>query len=284
MLTQVALGRAARTDAGVCAAVNVLSLKLILAPPNLPEGMPLEDYINTFLPSSVRVWSILRVQGGFDPRHSCDQRHYEYTVPTHVFLGPKPGTVMADWIKSSRAAHDTTDTTTTTQEESTTATEDVKVEVSSTDEPKPVESIAIPTAEESTTPSSPEDIAMASSAAFWAAQAPGSTFASDCQARKAWRISPELLNSARSFVKAFEGSHNYYNFTVGKDFRDRSCQRIMRELKISEPFIVNETEFVAVTFLGQSFMLHQIVRLFLILCRASTTNQTFSPSPSRSEK
>lgn len=265
LLHQVALSRAARTDAGVCAAVNVLSLKLILTPPNLPADMPLEDYLNTFLPSSIRIWSILRVQGGFDPRHGCDQRHYEYTLPTHSFLGPKPGTAMADWVISSRSG-----ATSSAVKVDSAVAEEVKIEPkASTEEVKvaleedgpvqeasavttkatleestPVEIPSVELASTSLPPTSAnvselsrlDSVAMASSAAFWAAQPKDSTFAMDCEARKGWRISPELLESARSFVKAYEGSHNYYNFTVGKDFRDRSCQRVMRELKVCITF------------------------------------------------
>lgn len=67
---------------------------------------------------------------------------------------------------------------------------------------------------------------------FWAALSAGSTFEEDLKAKKAWRISSELLESAREFVTAYEGSHNYYNFTVGKDFRDRSNQRCLRKLEV----------------------------------------------------
>lgn len=35
--------------------------------------------------------------------------------------------------------------------------------------------------------------------------------------------------------------------------------------QVSEPFLVNELEYVSVSFLGQSFMLHQIVRPFLFI-------------------
>jgi hypothetical protein len=35
-----------------------------------------------------------------DPRRVCDQRQYEYTLPTHVFLGPKPGTPMYEMLEN----------------------------------------------------------------------------------------------------------------------------------------------------------------------------------------
>lgn len=252
MLAQVSLSRAARTDAGVHAAINVISLKMILTPPGLPEGTSLEDYLNTFLPPAMRVWSVIRVQGSFDPRRLCDHRQYEYTLPTHVFLGPKPGCSMAQTLEKQRAAA------------SSAAADEEKA-------------------------SAPHPAIVEATAAFWSGlqekQPEGvleTKFADAVQAKKAWRMPKEVLEQARALVKEYEGSHNYYNFTVGKDFRDRSCQRVMKKLEvrpfsitrtqqcrlialarpcqISEPFVVNDTEYISVTFLGQSFMLHQIVR------------------------
>lgn len=68
-----------------------------------------------------------------------------------------------------------------------------------------------------------------------------------------------MLGRIRAAVAEFEGVHNFHNYTVGKDFRDRSATRVMKELAVSEPFLVEGTEWVSITFLGQSFMLHQIV-------------------------
>lgn len=229
--------------------MNVLTLKLILNPPSKADETSIEDHINSFLPSGIRVWSILRVQGSFDPRRVCDQRQYEYTLPTHVFLGPKPGTPMYEMLEKARAADSSFDAS------------------------------AWPI--------------IGASKDFWSARPEGSDFLADVQAKKTWRMPREVLEQIRTFVQAYEGSHNFYNFTVGKDFRDRSCQRVMRKLevravqpllstvslaavvthtmfcfahdvlvtyKITEPFIVNDTEYISVTFIGQSFMLHQIVR------------------------
>ncbi|GAA5968931.1 hypothetical protein JCM11641_000783 [Rhodosporidiobolus odoratus] len=252
---KVSLSRAARTDAGVHAAINVISLKMILTPPGLPEGTSLEDYLNTFLPPAMRVWSVIRVQGSFDPRRLCDHRQYEYTLPTHVFLGPKPGCSMAQTLEKQRAAA------------SSAAADEEKA-------------------------SAPHPAIVEATAAFWSGlqekQPEGvleTKFADDVQAKKAWRMPKEVLEQARALVKEYEGSHNYYNFTVGKDFRDRSCQRVMKKLEISEPFVVNDTEYISVTFLGQSFMLHQIrkmIGLFILTIRSGTPSslipETFGPS------
>lgn len=227
---------------------------MILQPPSMVEGTTLEEHLNSFLPSTMRVWSVIRVQGAFDPRRLCDQRQYEYTLPTHVFLGPKPGSPMAETLEKLRAASRSSSSVPPATSASTDAS-------------------AAPT---SVAP------AIAATKAFWEAQ-DTSKFGADVEAKKKWRMPQDLLEEARKFVHEYEGSHNYYNFTVQKDFRDRSCQRVMKKLEvrrllfscspavlilssqISEPFVVNDVEYVSVRFLGQSFMLHQIVRSFPFL-------------------
>ncbi|KNZ59397.1 uncharacterized protein VP01_1740g4 [Puccinia sorghi] len=116
--TKVGLQRAARTDANVSACCNLISLKLILNPTQINQAhdqqeesdplhkslihdkyshtsyYPLIKHINNFLPSHLRVWEIIRVQKSFNPRSFCDSRVYEYSLPTWLFLPPKPGSPL----------------------------------------------------------------------------------------------------------------------------------------------------------------------------------------------
>ena len=63
---QVSLSRAARTDAGVHAACNTVSLKLITQIPSIiSAGIELVPHINSFLPPSIRVWDIVRTNNNF---------------------------------------------------------------------------------------------------------------------------------------------------------------------------------------------------------------------------
>jgi hypothetical protein len=62
---QVNINRAARTDAGVHAAGNVVSMKLISVIPGVPD---LVGRINELLPSDIRLWSVVREQ--LDDTHS----------------------------------------------------------------------------------------------------------------------------------------------------------------------------------------------------------------------
>ena len=55
---QVNLGRAARTDAGVHAAGNVVSLKMIMSVPGIPDMV---SRINEELPPEIRLWGFVCV-------------------------------------------------------------------------------------------------------------------------------------------------------------------------------------------------------------------------------
>ena len=78
------LVRCARTDKGVHAAGNVISLKLIVEEPDIIQK------INENLPPQIRVWGIERTNGSFSCYQTCDSRWYEYLIPTYSFLPPRP--------------------------------------------------------------------------------------------------------------------------------------------------------------------------------------------------
>jgi tRNA pseudouridine38-40 synthase len=80
--------RCARTDKGVHAAGNVISLKLII------EDEKIVEKINEHLPAQIRIWGIERTIGSFSCYQACDSRWYEYLIPTHSFLPPHPKSYM----------------------------------------------------------------------------------------------------------------------------------------------------------------------------------------------
>ncbi len=55
----------------------------------------------------------------------------------------------------------------------------------------------------------------------------------DLQRKRAYRLTPEQLACLREAATKFEGAHNFHNFTVGRDFRDRSCQRFLKSIEAS---------------------------------------------------
>ncbi|KAI8996395.1 tRNA pseudouridine synthase [Trametes punicea] len=215
--TKVKLGRAARTDAGVHAAGNVVSMKLITAIPGVQD---LVAKINQELPPEIRLWSIIRVQNSFNARTTCDSRKYTYFFPSYLMIPPKPQSGLWNTLKTQGA-------------ECT---------------PHP----------------------------FWNDAEPAATTQDDLKRKRAYRIAPEQLASLREAAKKFEGSHNFHNFTVGRDFRDRSCQRFLKSIEVLDPAVYGDTEWIAVLLHGQSFMLHQVRKMISALvlsCRTGTPPQ-----------
>jgi tRNA pseudouridine38-40 synthase len=86
-----------RTDKGVHAAGNVISLKLIIEDENIIEK------INANLSSQIRVWGFERTVNSFSCYQACDSRWYEYLIPTHAFVPPHPdsylGRVLVQYAK-----------------------------------------------------------------------------------------------------------------------------------------------------------------------------------------
>lgn len=81
---KVALVRCARTDKGVHAAGNLISIKLIIDDPDIVEK------INQHLSTQIRVFGYTRANASFSAYQCCDSRIYEYLIPTHCFLPPHP--------------------------------------------------------------------------------------------------------------------------------------------------------------------------------------------------
>ncbi|XP_013173177.1 PREDICTED: tRNA pseudouridine synthase A, mitochondrial-like isoform X1 [Papilio xuthus] len=69
--------RSSRTDKGVSAARQVVSLKL-------PLEIDIEE-INKRLPENIKVFGVKRVTNKFNSKIKCNARTYSYTLPTYVF-------------------------------------------------------------------------------------------------------------------------------------------------------------------------------------------------------
>jgi len=67
---------------------------------------------------------------------------------------------------------------------------------------------------------------------FWKTQGTEHTYQEDVSAKKKWRIDAAHLEKLRGAFAKYQGSHNFHNFTVGKEFRDRSAQRVMKRLEV----------------------------------------------------
>ncbi|KAF2075790.1 hypothetical protein CYY_002923 [Polysphondylium violaceum] len=74
--------RCARTDKGVSAVRNVVSLKMEMGPPTFDE---MKDALNTHLPKDIKVFAVKRVNNSFHAKNAVDARSYIYITPTSLF-------------------------------------------------------------------------------------------------------------------------------------------------------------------------------------------------------
>ncbi|KZP01602.1 pseudouridine synthase [Calocera viscosa TUFC12733] len=221
---KVGLTRAARTDAGVHAAGNIVSMKIIREPEGVED---LVATVNTHLPPEVRLWGTVRTANNFNARMSCDSRVYEYLFPSYILIPPKPGSKMAAQMASDKPVSD--------------------------------EALAALAGATKTGYMHP----------FWAVEDLGEP---DLERKRRWRVGEESIKRLRELVKAFEGTHNFYNYTVGKDFKDKAVKRYMMSIEVRDPQVVGDMEWISVKFHGQSFMLHQIrkmISMAILACRAA---------------
>lgn len=170
-------------------------LKLILTPPNMTLPT-LEEHVNSYLPPTLRVWKISRVQASFNPRTTCDGRRYEYVFPSYVLLPPRPGTSLGESASTKGGlkfwAEDT----------------------------KPN-----PSASPSDTPADK----------FWQTfPLETGNHAEEMRLRRAFRLgsTPGLLDAMREAAQQFIGSHNFHNYTTEKAFTDRSASRQMKSIEV----------------------------------------------------
>ena len=87
--------RCARTDKGVHAAGNMISLKLIIEDPDVVKN------INEALPPQIRVWGIVRTNNAFSCYQACDARWYEYLMPSYCLLPPHPESFLGKKVLES---------------------------------------------------------------------------------------------------------------------------------------------------------------------------------------
>lgn len=249
------LVRCARTDKGVHASGNIISLKLIIEDPNIIPK------INQNLPEQIRVWDIIRTTGSFSCYNVCDSRKYEYLVPSYAFLPPHPRSFLTKSCRRYAEKEDDLEGYLSRQKEveSWWGVVDEKVgtildskdreeidrlieEDSETDDPwkKEIE------AKKSTKPGDPTLKQIR---------------AIHQQEKKAFRISPERLERVREALQEYCGTNNFHNFTVDKGFKDPSSKRHIKSFEVNDPIIINGTEWLPMHVHGQSFMMHQIRKM-----------------------
>ena len=67
---------------------------------------------------------------------------------------------------------------------------------------------------------------------FWSETPTDASPAEDLLRKRRWRATPEHIETLRAIVQKYEGSHNFHNFTVGREFSDRSASRFMKKIEV----------------------------------------------------
>ncbi|KAF8918019.1 tRNA pseudouridine synthase 1 [Dissophora ornata] len=91
--------------------------------------------------------------------------------------------------------------------------------------------------------------------------------------KRNYRIDQDTLAKVREGFSGYIGTKNFHNFTIGKNFKERTCQRFIMKFDVSDPKMIEGTEWLSLKVHGQSFMLHQIrkmVGLIVMIIRTDT--------------
>ncbi|PWY70463.1 tRNA pseudouridine synthase [Aspergillus heteromorphus CBS 117.55] len=282
------LVRCARTDKGVHAAGNIVSLKLIV------EDEDIIQKINEKLSPQIRVWDILVANKSFSSYQLCDSRIYEYLIPTHCFLPPHPSTYLGKKLVEYAEKEGDLEAYKARQEEVTGHWEEIDekyirpiLENAPEDIRKLVEKVLhlndedqsaqgdlfdkkdqpAEEAAQSTEQPSVEDKPAESDAAEEARRRQifdtvKAVKAAYLKAKRAYRIPAARLARVQEALDKYVGTNNFFNYTIQKVHADPSSKRHIKSFKVAaEPIIINGTEWLSLKVHGQSFMMHQIRKM-----------------------
>lgn len=294
------LVRCARTDKGVHAAGNIVSLKLMVDDPNVVQK------VNEHLSPQIRVWNIQVTNKSFSCYLMCDSRVYEYLLPSHCLLPPHPKTFIGRKIIEFAEKEGDMDNYKARQEEVATYWEDVNatcikpiLEQTPEDIREIVEKAFI-----HDHPNIPEDDGKpsgvaASGSQLWPSvvihnhprkdeilKAMKAVKAAYLEAKRTYRIPPSRLARLQSALDRYIGTKNYYNYTIQKKFNDPSAKRHIKSFNVNPtPVIINGTEWLSLKVHGQSFMMHQIRKMVSMAaqvvrcgCDPERINESFGPN------
>lgn len=221
---------AARTDKGVHAMLNLLSLKISLQENTVAK-------LNAVLPPEIRVWGIQSVNKKFNARSACDSRWYEYLIPEFVLIGPPRSSVLH---KNVGVCY---------REDGSQEVWDAFLEQTrgrfSGDELCRLQDTAKKPSESD--PLVQDYVGLLSG-----------TLSGYCLPRS-------KLYAFEAAMQEYVGTHNFYNFTTGKLSGDPSAQRHIKEVVVSQA----SPRWLSVRIHGQSFMLHQIRRMVALAVLAA---------------
>ncbi|KAJ5651693.1 Pseudouridine synthase I TruA [Penicillium longicatenatum] len=287
--------RCARTDKGVHAAGNVVSLKMIVEDPDIVQK------INDNLSPQIRVWGYELATSSFSCYQMCDSRVYEYLMPSHCLLPPHPSTHLGKKIVEQAEKAGDLDNVNARQEEVLGYWEKVDQEYIQPileKVPEDVRSIVQKSLfvneeqepstqdEEDEEPTTTGSKTNEDPAPQPAAETQQPTDAGEAEpfvmdprqrlildtiksikaayiaAKRAYRVPASRVARLQACLDQYEGTKRFHNYTIQKTFKDASAQRHIKSFKVNPtPVVINGTEWLSLKVHGQSFMMHQIRKM-----------------------
>ncbi len=265
--------RCARTDKGVHAAGNVISLKMIV------EDVDVVQKINKELPPQIRVWGIEQTNKSFSCYQMCDSRIYEYLIPSHTMLPPHPRSYLGQNIEELAKEANDLEGLKERQKDVGGFWEDVD-----TTRIKPIlDSLDSSTRDSAMTAAHGPPLASESDTVVAGTSSNGKEVidgddtpsvpknlngavrkikSAYLDTKKSFRISPYRLDRLRQALAQYQGTHRFHNYTTSnKSPSDPSAKRHIISFKADDPILIGNTEWISLKVHGQSFMMHQIRKM-----------------------
>eukprot|EP01138_Halocafeteria_seosinensis_P004212 gb/GECG01004307.1/.p1 GENE.gb/GECG01004307.1/~~gb/GECG01004307.1/.p1 ORF type:complete len:544 (+),score=73.60 gb/GECG01004307.1/:1-1632(+) len=292
-LAKIDWSRAARTDKGVHAAGQCVSAKLRIPEDNLDNAV---EEVNKHLPEQIRVLDFHRVTKGFNAKNFCYERQYEYLLPTFVLRRDRPTfyirvpfiRALGDEPVATLAVDDKQDPFANGEAQQhgrefgwnkaralggpKPAFEGARItDISgkrqslvfyvSLGRDRVVESASRERVNRATDKYQTGQAFQEGREAQWeSTRRYSKALLQDEQAERSeqFRLGKKQLQLLRDLGEKFIGRLSFHNYTPRMTHGDASCFRIIREFEVSDPFLVDDIEYVRFRIRGQSFMLNQI--------------------------
>jgi tRNA pseudouridine(38-40) synthase len=284
--------RSSRTDKGVHALKNLISLR-IMVPPPLPEDQcPESDeamwargaaMVNAKLPNDIHIYQIVTVTRSFNAYEMCHGRKYEYFLPTFALMNDAE---YREFLPPSVAPVQPT--------EEDMETDDREYDVL-------LAAAASSSSEAQAADNDEPERRKAKKRRFEGADETGMerlmtfrTVPNEAMAKlSSYRISSENLSRARALFSRYVGTLRYHNFTPKGRASDPSTIRYITSVTVDEPQVVapgadddlaqgyvmppcyrpHGMEWVRIELEGQSFMLNQIRKMIGAVCSIMLSGQ-----------
>ena len=227
--------RASRTDKGVHAVMNLLSMKMV--EPADGDFKKYVETINNKLPSQIRLYSVERVVGSFHAKFGVSHRYYNYVLPTFAFAKQ-----FSDYFNTENASLDLDVINNDGKEDDELDAGDDDVDQRVKRRKNDNKKVA------------PEDNVPAVGKYD---EISDELFNKLCE----YRMTEETRTGVDQVLGEFVGTNWFQNYTKGKQLGDPSCQRYITEFKIARIDMVDGIEVATISVKGAAFLLHQIRRM-----------------------